>query len=84
MTFALDPNTATSFKVGEKVTVHYQTATSGTVHQAVRVASAQTAVTPDNDEDTRRLPATAGTLPLIALLGLFAIGGAVALRVARA
>ncbi|HVS64791.1 MAG TPA: hypothetical protein VMT85_14950 [Thermoanaerobaculia bacterium] len=71
MTFALDPNSATRFAVNERVTVAYHTETGGTVHQAVRVAAT-------------RLPATAGGLPLIGLLGLLAVGGAVAVRVARA
>jgi hypothetical protein len=72
MTFALDPSSTTRFEVDERVTVSYHTETGGTVHQALRVAAEP------------RLPATAGSLPLIGLLGLLAVGGAVALRVARA
>jgi hypothetical protein len=89
MTFALDPTSTTRFTVGERVTVDYHTETGGTVHQAVRVAAAQpAAVTPRADTDSRdydddSLPATAGSLPLIGLLGLLAVGGAVAVRVAR-
>ncbi|HVS66020.1 MAG TPA: hypothetical protein VMT85_21250 [Thermoanaerobaculia bacterium] len=73
MTFALDPTSTTRFAVNERVTVSYHSETGGTVHQAVRV-----------DADEPRLPATAGSLPLIGLLGLLAVGGAVAVRVARA
>ncbi|HUP24407.1 MAG TPA: hypothetical protein VNB06_15855 [Thermoanaerobaculia bacterium] len=90
MTFALDPTSTTRFAVNERVTVAYHTETGGTVHQVVRVAATQpAAVTPRADTDSRdydsaRLPATAGSLPLIGRLGLLAVGGAVAVRVARA
>jgi hypothetical protein len=91
MTFALDPTSTTRFTAGQRVTVDYHTETGGTVHQAVRVAAAQpAAVTPRADTDSRdyddrsSLPATAGSLPLIGLLGLLAVGGAVAVRVGRA
>jgi hypothetical protein len=90
MTFALDPTSTTRFTAGERVTVEYHTETGGTVHQAVRVAAAQpAAVTPRAATDSRdfddrsSLPATAGSLPLIGLLGLLAVGGAVAVRAAR-
>ena len=72
MTFALDPTSTTRFAVDERVTVAYHSETGGTVHQVVRATAEP------------RLPATAGSLPLIGLLGLLAAGGAVAMRVARA
>jgi hypothetical protein len=72
MSFALDPTSTTRFAVNERVTVAYHSETGGTVRQAVRV------------DAEPRLPATAGSLPLIALLGLLALGGAIAVRVARA
>lgn len=75
MTFALDPETSdvSTFTVGERVTVRYRSSSSGTVIQAASVAV----------EPPDRLPATATSLPLIGLLGLLALGGAAALRVAR-
>jgi len=84
MTFALDPETSevASFTAGERVTVRYRTSSSGTVHQAASIAVEPPA---EVDEETTldSLPATASSLPLIGLLGFLALGGAVALRVAR-
>lgn len=90
MTFALDPATtrATTFTEGERVTVQYQTASSGTVFQAASV-TVEPQDTFDRDVDrvpassSDRLPDTAGALPLIGLLGFLAVGGAVAVRLAR-
>lgn len=68
MSFALDPTSTTQFAVDDRVTVAYHSETGGTVQQAVSVAAEPS------------LPATAGNLPLIGLLGLLAVGGAVAVR----
>jgi len=89
-TFILDPQTApaTTFTVGERVTVKYPRTSDGTVYEATSITveppvkvEAQVAEVTKPAHAT--LPATAGNLPLIGLLGLLAVGGAVAVRVAR-
>ncbi len=97
MTFALDPKVlpATSFNAGERVTIRYHSLSGGTVYQVSnvavdtqpRVAETQPKAEPRNYEVTTpadpQLPRTASGLPLLALLGLLAAGGAVAVRVVR-
>lgn len=96
MTFVLDPKIlpAASFTVGGRVTVQYHTSSSGNVYQSSTVALAPQAkvetpakVEPQANDATTpvspRLPKTASNLPLIGLLGLLAMGGAVVVRVAR-
>jgi hypothetical protein len=89
MSFALDPNTipTATFTVGERVTVKYHSMSGGTVFQAANiVVEPQTEVEPQDVEvvtpDSPQLPETASELPLIGLLGLLAMGGAVVTRVA--
>lgn len=84
MTFALDPETSdvATFTAGERVTVRYQTSSSGTVHQAASIAVEPPAEV-EAETTLDRLPATASRLPLLGLLGFLALGGAAALRVAR-
>ncbi|HEX4956456.1 MAG TPA: hypothetical protein VF017_23970 [Thermoanaerobaculia bacterium] len=97
MTFALDPKTkpATTFTAGERVTVLYHTMSDGTVYHAASVvieprpkvmpqARVEPQATGYSETSTgSRLPNTASSLPLIGLLGLLAMGGAVVVRVAR-
>jgi hypothetical protein len=90
MTFALDPTTtrATTFTAGERVTVNYHSASGGTVFQAATItveppAEFEPSVDETATSSSSRLPETASALPLIALLGLLATGGAVAVRIAR-
>jgi hypothetical protein len=90
MTFALDPNTtpATSFTAGERVTVKYHSSSGGTVYQAASITvDPPTEIEREVDEVStpfnERLPDTASVLPLIALVGFLAVGGAVAVRIAR-
>jgi hypothetical protein len=96
MTFQLDPKThpAASFTVGERVTVQYHSLSGGTVYQAASIALARydDPAEPANteprdyeaDTSTRsRLPATASVLPMIGLLGLLAVSGALVVRMAR-
>jgi hypothetical protein len=93
MTFALDAKTtpATTFTAGERVTVDYHTLSGGTVYHAATIAlMPQAEVEPPADEvdqvdepESETLPNTASSLPLVGLLGLLALGGAVAVRVAR-
>jgi hypothetical protein len=89
MTFALDSATtrATSFTAGERVRVNYHSSSGGTVNRAASIAiEPPTEVEPQDDVTTstsERLPETASVLPLILLLGLLALSGAVAVRIAR-
>lgn len=91
MTFALDPNTTnpTTFTVGERVAVRYQSSSSGTVHQAASIAVEPPAEIQSRRDElgasstSPRLPDTASGLPLIGLLGLLVVSGAVAVRVVR-
>jgi hypothetical protein len=89
MVFVLDPATtpATTFTVGEHVAVKYHSTSGGTVYQAANVTVETARTEPrENDStsaDTSALPSTASALPLIGLLGLLALGGAVAVRIAR-
>jgi len=95
MTFALDPKIVpATFTVGQRVTVQYHTLSGGTAYQASTIAldpqakvETQAKVEPQVDETTapasHKLPRTASNLPLIGLLGLLAVGGAVAVGVAR-
>jgi hypothetical protein len=46
-------------------------------------ATAQTPATSENYRDAADLPATASTLPVVAVLGLVSLGAALAVRVAR-
>lgn len=90
MTFELDPlvTPASSFRVGERVTVKYHSLSGGTVYRAANVvAETEHQVEPQKYEvasaDLPSLPDTATGLPLLALLGLVAVGGAVAVHVVR-
>jgi hypothetical protein len=92
MTFALDPKTTpvTTFTVGERVTVQYHSTSGGTVYQAASITveapvpvKVETQVAEVTTPASPRLPDTGSALPLIGLLGLFAVGGAVAVRVVR-
>jgi hypothetical protein len=92
MTFALDPKTtpATTFTVGERVTVKYHSTSGGTVYQAASITveplvpvKVETQVAEGTTPASPRLPDTGSALPLIGLLGLLAVGGAVAVRVVR-
>jgi hypothetical protein len=89
-TFILDPKTAaaTTFAVGERVTVQYHRTSDGTVYQATSITvvppvKVEAQVAEVTTPAPASLPATASRLPLIGLLGLLAVGGAVAVRVAR-
>jgi hypothetical protein len=88
--FMLDPKTApaTTFTVGERVTVQYQRTSDGTVYQATSITveppvKVEAQVAEVTTPAPAPLPATASGLPLIGLLGLLAVGGAVAVRMAR-
>lgn len=90
LTFALDAQTnpTRTFNNGERVNVRYHALTSGTGFHAAGIAlePLDNVETPRYDVTTSTdssLPDTASLLPLIGLLGLFAVGGAVVLRVAR-
>lgn len=88
MTFALDGDTtpATSFTAGERVTVQYHTLSGGTVYHAATIALLpEDKVEPPVAEvaELDSLPNTASGLPLLGLLGLLAVGGAVTVRMAR-
>ena len=90
MTFALDPTTtpATAFTIGERVAVKYHSTSGGTVYQAsgVTVEPATELEPPVGEVETSesdRLPETASGRPLIGLLGLLAVVGAVSVRMAR-
>lgn len=91
MTFALDPDTTTptTFTAGERVAVRYHSSSGGTVHQAASIAVEPPTEVRSRPNELRtsstspRLPDTASGLPLIGLLGLLAVSGAVAVRVVR-
>jgi hypothetical protein len=90
MTFALDPaiTPATTFTAGERVAVKYHSSGGGTVYQAsgITVEPATELEQPAGQvttSDSDSLPETASALPLIVLLGLLAMFGALAVRMAR-
>jgi hypothetical protein len=91
MTFALDPaiTPAKTFTAGERVAVKYHSSSGGTVYQAASITvEPKTEVEPPVGSVTTsasddRLPRTASALPLIGLLGLLAMVGAVSVRMAR-
>ncbi|HSM49885.1 MAG TPA: hypothetical protein VLA75_00635 [Thermoanaerobaculia bacterium] len=90
MTFQLDPKAVpeASFRVGERVTVKYHSLSGGTVYQAATVVVEPPAQAAPRDyevttSDDPPLPQTASGLPLMALFGLLAAGGAIAVRVFR-
>src|SRR4030095_12180144 len=84
MTFLLDPKTApaTTFTVGDRVTVQYHARSDNTMFQAARITveppvKVETHVAEVTTPAPAPLPATASGLPLIGLLGFLAVGGAV-------
>lgn len=90
MTFELDPEAlpAASFRVGERVTVKYHSLSGGTVYRAANIVVEPKAQIEPQGIDVASagdppLPVTASGLPLLALLGLGALGGVVAVRVVR-
>jgi hypothetical protein len=64
--------------------VRAETAAADTPGSAAADTAARTDTEPAGTSGDRRLPQTASTLPLVGLIGLLALGGAVAARMVRA
>jgi hypothetical protein len=89
MTFKMSSTTdrPATFTTGKQVTVWYDPATvpgEDQTHLAMRVASADESVRTTAAQESYgaddELPATAGPLPLLAWIGLVALGGGLGLR----
>jgi hypothetical protein len=76
-----------TLRVGDPVTVHFSGSTGNQVVSRIDVTAEEDyrrAATADSETPTvaeNRLPATASSLPLVGLVGLLLIGGALAIRV---